>query len=154
MTTIAYRDGVLAADSQCQAGGRILGETRKITRIDKVDKPEMLVAVAGNLDKCQVFKQWCETGYPRNPPNLKEISENEDFGAFVIINTEPTIIVYEYETNCVGVPIRAEFRALGTGADFAIGAMAMGASARKAVEIATKYDIYTGGEIRELRFSS
>lgn len=37
--------------------------------------------------------------------------------------------------------------AFGTGSALAIGAMEMGANSVKAVEIASKYDIYSGGKI-------
>jgi ATP-dependent protease HslVU (ClpYQ) peptidase subunit len=41
--------------------------------------------------------------------------------------------------------------AIGSGADLAIGAMAKGASAREAVDIAGRFDTATGGAITELR---
>ncbi|AFQ96730.1 peptidase HslV family [Erwinia phage phiEaH2] len=40
--------------------------------------------------------------------------------------------------------------AVGSGAEFAIGAMAAGASAGDAVSIAARFDVNTGGEIREI----
>lgn len=40
--------------------------------------------------------------------------------------------------------------AIGSGRDFALAAMDMGASAKEAVEAAAKRDVYTGGTIRTL----
>ena len=40
-----------------------------------------------------------------------------------------------------------DFFAVGSGSEFALGAMEFGASAREAVAIAAKYDIFTGGVI-------
>ena len=49
---------------------------------------------------------------------------------------------YEFELYEVPLPT-----AIGSGAPFAIGALAMGASAEEAVEVASKSDPSTGGDI-------
>lgn len=49
--------------------------------------------------------------------------------------------------------IPSEFRgaySIGSGCDFAMGAMLAGKSAAEAVRIAAKLDIYTGGPVRTL----
>ena len=43
-----------------------------------------------------------------------------------------------------------DFIAWGSGECFALGAMAMGATAPQAVEVASKFNIQTGGTIRQL----
>lgn len=43
------------------------------------------------------------------------------------------------------------FWAEGSGRDIAIGAMAMGATAGRAVQVASTFDAYTGGTITVLR---
>ena len=43
------------------------------------------------------------------------------------------------------------FYAIGSGRDFALAAMRMGADAKKAVKIASEFDIHTGGRIRTMR---
>lgn len=154
MTTIAYRDGILAADSQCQAGSRILGSVRKIELIDT--EPVRLVAAAGNLDKCRLFLDWQRNGgLMTDRPDLRALSDNdEDFEAFVVYQTAPDII-HTYETNCIACPVSIKkFYAIGSGAQIAIGALEMGAPAQLAVSIATRYDLYTGGSTELLRFSS
>ena len=37
-----------------------------------------------------------------------------------------------------------DFWAVGSGEEYALGAMAMGASAAQAVEVASQFDVYTG----------
>lgn len=49
------------------------------------------------------------------------------------------------------VPILEPFVAGGSGGDFAIGAMAAGLGAKRAVEIATRYDKGTGGGVDAVR---
>ena len=52
--------------------------------------------------------------------------------------------VFSYEHVAEIIPVTSEFEAWGSGRDFAIGALEMGADARKAVEIANQYNIYCG----------
>lgn len=49
------------------------------------------------------------------------------------------------------VPLSVEFAAIGCGARFAIGAMAMGATAAQSVRVARQHDIYTGGPVQIMR---
>jgi 20S proteasome alpha/beta subunit len=56
-------------------------------------------------------------------------------------------VVYHYDGSGVMYKVEAPFHAIGSGASIAIGAMEMGATAVGAVEVASKYDIYTGGDI-------
>lgn len=44
--------------------------------------------------------------------------------------------------------------AIGSGRDFALAAMDMGATAKEAVEMAAKRDVYTGGTIRTVIIDS
>jgi len=47
-----------------------------------------------------------------------------------------------------GIPIEDDFYAIGSGAPFALGAMAMGASLQKAIQVASRWDNATGTEIQ------
>lgn len=38
--------------------------------------------------------------------------------------------------------------AIGSGSEYALGAIAMGADAKKAIEVASKYDVYTNDHIQ------
>lgn len=44
-------------------------------------------------------------------------------------------------------PIECEYHAIGSGAKYALGAMAMGAGAIEAVEVAMKFDPHCGGVV-------
>lgn len=50
----------------------------------------------------------------------------------------------EYVRLPVAMPIIDQREAWGSGADFALGAMAMGAGARRAVEVACELDVHCG----------
>lgn len=44
-----------------------------------------------------------------------------------------------------------DFHGIGSGADYALGALAAGKSVEKALEIASELDLYTGGELHVLK---
>jgi hypothetical protein len=55
--------------------------------------------------------------------------------------------LYIYEASLKPYPIKDKFYAIGSGAAYALAAMALGKSPREAVEIAARFDPGTGGEI-------
>jgi ATP-dependent protease HslVU (ClpYQ) peptidase subunit len=60
----------------------------------------------------------------------------------------PVARIYYIGCDCAVVPIVGSFFAIGSGAHYAIGAMAAGAAGPVlAVEIAQRYDLGTGGQI-------
>lgn len=66
------------------------------------------------------------------------------------IELHPTGL-YLYEASGVRYPIKDQFYAVGSGAPYALGAMAMGASPEEAVAIAARFDPNTGGEVEVLK---
>jgi hypothetical protein len=69
------------------------------------------------------------------------------FSALVVAgNGEVTI----YDAEGGGYALEAEFYARGAGAELAIGAMAMGARADQAVEIACRYSVWCEGPVQQL----
>ncbi len=139
MTTIVYRDGVLASDSQCGCGGMIEGSTKKITQA----KDGTMGGLAGDLSSCTKFLDWVESAEraKTDPPNT-----GEDEG--LLIKPSGEVFVAH---NGVLSKLDAPFAILGSGARLAAGAMAMGASAKKAVKIACEFDSGSGGKIQAYR---
>src|ERR1700723_102109 len=141
MTTIVYRDGVLAADTRGEHGGWI-SPTRfsKITRLDD----GRLVAISGNYNYWTKFLTWLLDPI-KDQPDLKE-------EATAIVIT-PNGEVRRYEQTSYHV-VDAPFVALGSGAPPALGALHAGATALEAVRIAGLVDPYTGTDIESLRLQS
>ena len=74
MTTIAYRDGILAADSLVTLGStKVHGSYQKIRRIG-----EYLVGTAGSVADCQAFVVWLKECDSTQPPPKGE------YGALVV----------------------------------------------------------------------
>ena len=133
MTTIAYKDGVMAADSQTDWFYR---ETVDI-KIQK--KHGVMVGSCGNTGDGKKFRDWILN--KGDKPELKD-----KFSALVVRNGRVT----QYDS-CL-VPMRSEkYTAIGSGAAFAIAAMDCGKNAIEAVRIAKRRDISTGGRIRTIK---
>lgn len=150
MTTIAYRDGILAADSRVthdsEAGGtRIFKCTKLYRKIAKLDgeEQEVILATAGESAPGELFVEWFGTG--------KDVTDMRD--TFVLGMADFTVLVlkhdglYEVDMYCHISKVLDKFYAVGSGAKAAMGAMHMGADAYKAVQIACKIDPYSAPPI-------
>lgn len=148
MTTIAYRDGVLAADScvttSTEAGGSTRANGEKLYRKTLPGGREVILATAGESFPALVFVDWYGTG--KEPPS--SLIDNECDFTVLILEAEE---LYEADKWCRPERITAPFYAIGSGRKEALAAMACGKSAKKAVEIASLTDPYTRGPIVTMR---
>lgn len=136
MTVIAYRDGVLAADSrtttESEAGGIRHFKCQKLFR-----KKGSIIATAGENGPGLAFIRWYGSGRPF--PEVFAIGE-ADFSCLVLTAKG----LFEYDkwgvAEKITLPKTAPFYAIGCGAKAALGAMHMGASARKACAVACRVD--------------
>ncbi len=136
MTTICYRDGVLAADTLVTEGRSRSGFTSKIVR-----GPTAVAGAAGTMSDCLAFYKWVEGGCQGRPP------QSENAGGLLI---EASGQVFEWEGGPSLVSFTAPFHAIGSGAQFARGAMAHGPSAEEAGKAAALLDLHTGGDTHVL----
>ncbi|WP_332847557.1 Ntn hydrolase family protein [Pseudomonas lactucae] len=136
MTTIAYKDGVIAYDSQITCGSSITYD---------------------DYQKCHEVKgvKFVMCGKTCDYTALQDAY----FGATVTKEVDASAIVADGDSLwCVGASVQDGFwkspilldatYAIGSGADHAITAMDMGATAHEAVQMAAKRDTGTGGTIR------
>lgn len=140
MTTVAYRDGVLAADSLISRCGNDAGRSTKVRRVG-----DLLVAGCGTTSLIQRFISWVVGGMKGHPPTL-QIGES----TACVVAIHPDGWIVEWNGDHPPDMIRAPFAAWGSGADIALGAMGFGASAREAVAVAAKIDHNTGGEVQSI----
>lgn len=138
MTTIAYRDGVIAADSQSTAGDSIVGECAKIARNRDGD----LAGAAGDAGFSYAFLSWFMAGEKGEAPEAK--CEDNCFDRGCVFRANGTIEVYEPR----GLHLtEAKYYALGSGRPEALGAMFAGADPVTAVRAAMAHDPRTGGTV-------
>jgi ATP-dependent HslUV protease subunit HslV len=144
MTVIAYRDGLLAADSLATAGHVITGRIQKIWRFDD----GRLLGGAGGAGDMRSFVAWALGGCAGH----WECQDKENGFSALVVRAEGEVVIYDAEgRDCL---VEAEFIARGAGAELAIGAMAMGARADQAVEVACRYSVWCEGPVQTARLGS
>jgi ATP-dependent protease HslVU (ClpYQ) peptidase subunit len=137
VTTIAYKDGVLAADRQSNWGGGKAGFVRKIGR----NKAGDLIGLTGDCASCATFLTWFEAGEQGEAPPMKV----EDDDSFAMIARAGGALMLR--SNRGVVELDAPYFAMGSGREYALGAMAHGAGAAAAVDIACRLDNSSGGGV-------
>lgn len=142
MTVLAYRSGVLAADRQVSCGTRIDGAATKICMINGI-----MAGATGELAFNRRFLDWVRNGVPDKVPDCGDV---EAGNSGVIILSDDTMIFLERE-GLHTMELTHGFYAMGSGCGYAFGAMAMGARAIEAVQVAINLDMNCGRGITVLR---
>lgn len=137
MTTVAVRDGIMAADTQGRFDGTIM-EMHKIFRVR-----DILIGVCGDYDCALDFIRL----YKENKKYVKKDNSKEDNDFdYLLLNKKGLYLATGFHGP--RVKVHEKFWAIGSGKDAAITAMRMGASAREAVKMASLCDVYTGSKIQ------
>lgn len=140
MTVIAYRDGVMAADRSTRACGVEFHETRKVAR--RADGA--LIGCAGMSAQGRAMRDWFLAGEVGERPGLGE--KEEDSTHALIVRPDGRVEVHDMHGR---TDAESEFgyHAIGSGFELALGAMAMGASAVRAVEVAIQHGVGRSGRL-------
>jgi hypothetical protein len=135
VTAIAYRDGVMAADTQCTTG-HIKWHSPKIAK-----HKGYLLGAAGNPPSVTGLIRWYfqALGKPTRPK-----LEGYEFDLLVVT---PKGRIELWDQRGQFEPIRYRFWAVGCGAECCLAAMDMGASAPRAVRAAIKFADHCGGRV-------
>lgn len=134
MTTIAYKDGILAGDRQSNYGS-LPAATTKIHRHGK-----WVAGACGNTAQIAQVHKWVADGMdPSQYPAFQ--NDPQDAVTMLLASAEGLFVL-----DCTPVPYKIEqpFFAIGSGRDFAIAAMDLGLNAVEAVHLASKFDTTTG----------
>ena len=138
MTVLAWDGSTLAADKLADQGG----VKKSTTKIFKVNGH--LLGVSGNLSIGMELIAWWSNG--ANPEAYPPSNRSLDDGARLIaIGADKKVMVYEISPH--PFQIEGDFCAFGCGSAPALAAMDCGADARRAVEIACKYDTGCGNGV-------
>lgn len=139
MTTIAYKDGVIAYDSRQTRGGAIVSDNAPKCQV--VDGVSFFLAGAVCDEKALIAAYF---GTPSAVP-VECSGYAVDGGKLLMVGYDDKTGIWKQELD----PANPD--AIGSGSAYALAAMDMGASAEDAVRVAMKRDIYTGGKVRALR---
>ena len=126
MTVIAYREGILAADSQ------FTDENFQTTGKKLFRKRGKIIGFAGDAEQGLVFTDWYFNRRSRKP----EFSSEKDWCALVLGKDG----LEYWGPSLRPLEIDEKYYAIGSGAAVAMGAMDAGATALQAVRIACKRD--------------
>ena len=178
MTTIAYKDGILAGDTQADGGG-VKYEVQKILVADFMTagssfyRARLCVAVAGRRDdgmrlfwhlqgSCRdlVFSEARERIETLQFDKALDIDPDDETSSFIVtlagspsaLNssaTRPLIAMKRIGRTMDTIGPRG-YHAIGSGRDFALAAMKLGRTPAKAVAISHFFDVGTGPGIQEV----
>jgi ATP-dependent protease HslVU (ClpYQ) peptidase subunit len=137
MTTIAYKDGIIAYDGRVSRGGTIVYDD-----FDKMRERDGVnffgTGATGEIN--ELIGAWFG----------EEIVGECEASALVLHDGDLTLIGYAQGKLWKAPCVLDRPYAIGSGSDHAYTAFDMGATAYQAVEMAAKRDTSTGGKIRTL----
>lgn len=148
MTTIAFRDGVMATDSLITGNAIRRGAGAKLVRL----RDGSLAGFCGGCGLPSVIVPYIEamiageTDWTKRP----NIPDDQVWG----IVARPDGCVLHFASDLALFEVAAPFHAQGSGNEIAMGAMAMGASAIRAVEIACQLDTASGPPVQWASFDN
>jgi ATP-dependent protease HslVU (ClpYQ) peptidase subunit len=154
VTTIAYRDGVMACDSKASEGHLFVTKYKKVERLSN----GALWGSAGDCDTREVDKLLAKASPERMPTRAQLAKTSTSMHGLLVFPGGKVFGIYIYqvgehtdEWTAQVLEIVEPFCAVGSGGELALAAMAAGASAGDAVRIACKYDAYSGEPVHEHR---
>lgn len=137
MTTIAYKDGIVAYDSRTSAGSIITNDNSE----KHYERDGVHFFMCGSLCDYEAFFAAFNGVKPEYVP---------DVSCLAVVDGKVYVCAYDSDKGVWKSPIdMSQSYAIGSGSEFAWAAMDCGASAAQAIRIAMKRDTGTGGTIRE-----
>lgn len=141
MTVLAWDGKTLAADKLC-CFGPTKGTVTKIFRCH-----HELIGIAGNLSVGMETIDWYRSGaVPADYPAANRTAEGG--ASLIVIRGDRT--AWKYESSPFPFKMEGAFVAFGSGDESAMCAMECGADARRAVEVASKYNSTCGNGVDAL----
>lgn len=130
----------IIADKTGIAGDSIATSPYGLTGCSKVFRLQngAIVGIAGTLIDGLLFVDWLKTDMEGKSPSMREVEA-------LMLHKK---ILYHFDSSPTPMRVTDLVIAIGSGAQFALGAYSAGATIKEAVRIARKFDPYTAGRIR------
>lgn len=143
MTTIAIKDGIMACDSRITSGNVVnyLG-FEKVMRHD-----DCYYGFAGDCHQIALSK-----AYIKGEIALEHLPDTVALEVVCMPKKGKPYLLTITDGCVTTMDIKGSF-SIGSGSSFAMAAMECGATARQAVDVAKKYDIYSGGNTKAYTFN-
>lgn len=136
MTTIACSRAMMAGDTR-YCDGSLKGKVK--TKIYRVNGD--IIGYAGSPSEGMAFVEWYKDPSKEKP----DISDT----TFLVLRSDGTILHYDSSYHPLEINDFGCY-AIGSGCDYAMGAMMAGKNPTEAVRIAAKLDIYSALPVRTL----
>lgn len=139
MTTVAYRDGVMASDSACHVGSVCVHSIQKVWKIRG-----HLIGCAGSLVDMHTFLKWFGAGaWEDKHPKMKDLD-------VLVVTPEGKVLTYE-DGAPHAIEVDDEYISIGAGSPIALGALHAGATAVEAVQAAITHCSKTNGKVQVIQ---
>jgi hypothetical protein len=139
MSVVAWDGKTVAADRRAC----IADAAMTTTKLWLLPATDVVIASTGDQSFGLAMVDWWRKG--ADPSAWPPFQATDDWARIIIF--EPGQAPYCYERQPVRQVVEDQFMAWGSGREFALGAMAMGATAREAVEVACRFNVYCGNGI-------
>ena len=149
MTTIAYRDGVIASDSRTTVKSFI--DSDNVKKLFKLPDGAV-VGMAGGWEAGMILYNELKKSVhaSKNAKSVKLPTVRGKYSAILVTPAGDSWFNYQGEwTNLK--EFGYDYFAIGSGADVATAAMDANATAKEAVAIGIKRDIYSGGKVQSYK---
>ena len=181
MTTIAYKDGVMAGDRQLQSGDTRVGETTKVFKLstyhstlslkisgrvypvsswkkplrDKDWKHQVLLGVSGSCSAITAMILAYNAGALVNDDGVLQVPDvpTKDWCLLAVFQSADAAAPWTYRPDDGWSRVEVDtYTAIGSGSVFAVAAMDFGADAESALKYAATRDLQTGCGVDVVRF--
>jgi hypothetical protein len=147
MSTIAYKNRVMAADTRAY-GGSYNATPGSKTKIHELPDGSLIGAITSDIGQGERYVAWVRAG--ANVADWQGALPDCDV---MLVKPDGTMWLAVSSLHFSG-PIETTGYAIGSGAKYAIGAMACGRSAKAAVVVACDLCAHTGGYVQTLRLKN
>lgn len=146
MTTVAFRDGVMASDSRGVDSSVGIVKLQKLFR-KKMKGKEHIIGVAGHWEAALLFVDWYGTNDTSLADRIGKLPADSSFDIMIwtgkkLLTSDAMMRLTEWNE---------DYYAIGSGGAYAITAMDCGKTAAQAIQMAMKRDIHTGGRVVTMR---
>jgi hypothetical protein len=146
MSTIAWDGKTMAADRLAWLGKHEPGHARK-SKIHRLEDGSLVGISTNTVGGSTMLMTWIEEGM--DP--LSDLIKRDTPEYFSIIHVSPAGVVSYHNDSFWPALVDPGVQAIGSGGNYALGAMMHGASALEAVKIAATLDSLTAWGFDELR---
>lgn len=137
MTTIVWDGETVAADGMGVWGGTCY-RTQKLRLVQRTPGNFWVFGLSGDAPHCQALFEYWEGLRPEAPVPTPETGLNA-----LCVELASGKCWFASDHRLVWTPVNGNF-AIGSGAEYALGALTVGASALVAVKVAGRLDVNTG----------